>query len=220
MQPPASRSAALTWRCWAVPQLEPTVQFNILYRLDARAMREDDFDHGEGGLRRFAEACGVLEKVTTIEASENSCSKARVSTTANRRPGASPLRFGNYLMHITAFVSLEDISDALPSYAEEVISVEMDADLKKAYSDLESDIRKALREHHGSRDPASEPTPSKRTGICPELACLKHGVQTSPCCRLSREFEDSISIRTTPAVRPECGPCRSPLVCPCRRRFP
>jgi outer membrane protein assembly factor BamA len=54
--------------------------FNILYRLDPRAMREDGFDHGEGGLRQFAEAYGVLEKVTTIEASENSCSKARVST--------------------------------------------------------------------------------------------------------------------------------------------
>ncbi|MCZ2077979.1 MAG: hypothetical protein LC130_23610 [Bryobacterales bacterium] len=124
--------------------------FNILYRLDARAMREDGFDHGEGGLRQFAEAYGVLEKVTTIEASENSCSKARVSTTVKRRPGASPLLFGKYLMNMAAFVSLEDISDALPSYAEEVISVEMDADLKKAYTDLESDIREALREHHGN----------------------------------------------------------------------
>ncbi len=124
--------------------------FNILYRLDARAMREDGFDHGDGGLRQFAEAYGVLEKVTTIEASENSCSKARVSTTVKRRPGASPLLFGKYLMNMAAFVSLEDISDALPSYAEEVISVEMDADLKRAYSDLECDIREALREHHGN----------------------------------------------------------------------
>jgi hypothetical protein len=83
--------------------------FNILYRLDARAMREDGFDHGEGGLRQFAEAYGVLEKVTTIEESENSCSKARVSTTVKRRPGASPLLFGKYLMNLAAFVSLEDI---------------------------------------------------------------------------------------------------------------
>ena len=29
-------------------------------------------------------------------------------------------------MNMAAFVSLEDISDALPSYQEEVISVEMD----------------------------------------------------------------------------------------------
>jgi hypothetical protein len=52
--------------------------FNILYRLDARMMREEGFDHGEGGVRQFAEAYGVLEKVTTIEPSENACSKAKV----------------------------------------------------------------------------------------------------------------------------------------------
>jgi superfamily II DNA or RNA helicase len=124
--------------------------FNILYRLDPRTMREDGFDHGEGGVRQFAEAYGVLEKVTTIEASENSCSKAKITTTVKRRPGASPLLFGKYLMNMAAFVSLEDISDALPPYAEEVIAVEMDVELKKAYSDLENDIRDALREHHGN----------------------------------------------------------------------
>ncbi len=45
-------------------------------------------------------------------------------------------------MNMAAFVSLEDISDALPSYNEEVISVEMDPLLKKAYSDLEDDDSK------------------------------------------------------------------------------
>lgn len=124
--------------------------FNILFRLDPRSMREVGFDHGEGGLRQFAEAYGVLEKVTTIEASENSCSKAKVSTTVKRRPGSSPLLFGKYLMNMAAFVSLEDISDALPAYSEEVLSIEMDPQLKKAYSGLEDDIRAALREHHGN----------------------------------------------------------------------
>lgn len=113
-------------------------------------MREDGFEHGEGGLRQFAEAYGVLEKVTTIEAAENSRSKAKVTTTVKRRPGASPLLFGKYLMNMAAFVSLEDISDALPPYAEEVLSVEMDSELKKAYTDLENDIRDALREHPGN----------------------------------------------------------------------
>jgi SNF2 family DNA or RNA helicase len=124
--------------------------FNILYRLDARMMREEGFDHGEAGVRQFAEAYGVLEKVTTIEPSENACSKARIATTVKRRPGASPLLFGKYLMNLAAFVSLEDISDALPSYSEEVLAVEMDPVLQKAYTDLEADITDALREHHGN----------------------------------------------------------------------
>lgn len=124
--------------------------FNILYRLDARMMREEGFDHGEAGVRQFAEAYGVLEKVTTIEPSENACSKAKVMTTVKRRPGASPLLFGKYLMNMAAFVSLEDISDALPAYTEEVLSVEMDPQLQKAYADLEQSITDALREHHGN----------------------------------------------------------------------
>lgn len=124
--------------------------FSILYRLDARTMKSEGFDHGEAGVRQFAEAYGVLEKVTTIEPSENACSKARTTTSIKRRPGASPLLFGKYLMNMAAFVSLEDISDALPSYNEEVISVEMDPPLKKAYADLEDDIKEALRQYPGN----------------------------------------------------------------------
>ncbi|MCZ2079324.1 MAG: helicase C-terminal domain-containing protein [Bryobacterales bacterium] len=124
--------------------------FSILYRLDARMMREEGFDYGEAGVRQFAETYGVLEKVTTIEPSENACSKARVTTTIKRRPGASPLLFGKYLMNLAAFVSLEDISEALPPYEEEVITVEMDPPLRAAYAKVEADISDALRQHHGN----------------------------------------------------------------------
>ena len=43
-------------------------------------------------------------------------------------------------MELGAFVSLEDISDALPTYEEEVLSVEMDKALSDAYKSLEEDI--------------------------------------------------------------------------------
>jgi SNF2 family DNA or RNA helicase len=124
--------------------------FHILYRVAPGAMKEDGFDHGEAGIRQFADAYGVLEKVTTIEPADNACSKAKVTTTVKRRPGASPLLFGKYLMNMAAFVSLEDISDELPPYHEEVIAVEMDPALKAAYSSLEDQIRDALRENHGN----------------------------------------------------------------------
>jgi len=124
--------------------------FHILYRLDSRKMREDGFEYGDAGVRQFAEAYGVLEKVTTIEPSENACSDAKVTTTVKRRPGASPLLFGKYLMNMAAFVSLEDISNGLPSYNEEVIAVDMDTLLADAYSKLEEDVTAALRDHHGN----------------------------------------------------------------------
>jgi len=42
----------------------------------------------------------------------------------------SPLLFGRFLMSLGAFVSLEDISDALPPYHEEVVSVDMDQPMR------------------------------------------------------------------------------------------
>jgi hypothetical protein len=124
--------------------------FHILYRLDSGMMRDDGFEYGESGVRQFAEAYGVLEKITTIEPSENSCSDAKTTMTVKRRPGASPLLFGKYLMNMAAFVSLEDISDALPPYVEEVVAADMDPVLAEAYAKLEADITAALREHHGN----------------------------------------------------------------------
>ena len=121
--------------------------FNILFRLQPAKMVGEGFECGEAGLRSFTETYGLLEKITVIEPSDNACSDGRVTTRIRRRPGASPLLFGRFLMSLGAFISLEDISDALPPYREEVIGVEMDAPLRDAYKKLEEDIKKALQEH-------------------------------------------------------------------------
>jgi hypothetical protein len=125
--------------------------FNILFRLNPRKMLAEGFVPGEAGLRAFSEAYGVLEKVTVIEPKDNMCSEARVTKRVKRRPGASPLLFGRFLLELGAFVSLEDISDALPPYQEEVIPIEMDAPLASAYADLERDIKDALQAHPGNQ---------------------------------------------------------------------
>jgi hypothetical protein len=124
--------------------------FNILYRLEPGKMASAGYEWGAAGLRAFSETYGVLEKVTTIEPADNTCSKARVSKRIKRKPGASPLMFGQHLMHLAAFVSLEDISSELPPYTEEVISVPMDEALSTAYKTLEEDVKAAIREHHGN----------------------------------------------------------------------
>jgi hypothetical protein len=130
--------------------------FNILFRLNPKKMLEEGFAHGEAGVRAFSETYGVLEKVTTISPADNACSdKAKVTTRVRRRPGASPLLFGRFLMELGAFVSLEDISDALPSYEEEVLNVEMDPVLATAYKSLEEDIKAALEEHRGNQSVVS-----------------------------------------------------------------
>jgi hypothetical protein len=129
--------------------------FNILFRLEPAKMVKEGFEYGEAGVRAFTETYGLLEKVTVIEPEDNSCSEARITKRVRRRPGASPLLFGRFLMSFGAFISLEDISEALPPYREEVVSVEMDPPLKEAYKKLEEDVKKALKEHRGNQSVAS-----------------------------------------------------------------
>jgi superfamily II DNA or RNA helicase len=124
--------------------------FNVLYRLEPHKMVGEGYEWGEPGVRSFAETYGVLERVTIIAPEENACSKAKVTKQVKRKPGASPLLFGKFLMELGAFVSLEDISSELPSYREEVIGVDMDEPLAKAYTDLEEQIKEALEEHRGN----------------------------------------------------------------------
>ena len=119
--------------------------FNIFYRMDAPQMARDGYQWGGEGRRLFQETYGVLEEVRTRRESDNACSKAaKESVTIKRRPGCSPLLFGRFLMENTAFVSLEDIADTLPSYTESVLPVAADPALEAAYKSIESDIKDAL----------------------------------------------------------------------------
>src|SRR5438552_18273392 len=114
-------------------------------------MIEEGFEYGEAGIRAFTESYGLLEEITVIEPADNACSEARVTKRVRRRPGASPLLFGRFLMSLGAFISLEDISEALPPYREEVVSVEMDPPLREAYRKLEEDLKNALKEYRGNQ---------------------------------------------------------------------
>src|SRR5467141_3140078 len=125
--------------------------FNILFRLEPAKMVKEGFEHGEAGVRAFTETYGLLEKITVIEPADNACSDGRITKRIRRRPGASPLLFGRFLMSLGAFISLEDISEALPPYREEIVTVEMDAPLKEAYKKLEEDVKNALKEHRGNQ---------------------------------------------------------------------
>jgi hypothetical protein len=117
---------------------------------------EDGYQWGSAGRERFTHDFGVIETIERITVEDNACSKkAKTTVTIKRRPFASPLLFGKHLMDHCAFISLEDISDALPSYREEVVSVTMDKPLKEAYEALEEEIRECLKEHRGNSSVAS-----------------------------------------------------------------
>jgi len=124
--------------------------FNTLFRLEAGKMKEHGYEWGPSGRGRFTQDYGVLETITKIEPEDNSCSKAKSTSVVRRKPGASPLLFGEFLMQLCAFVFLEDISSALPPYEERFVSVGMDERLRGAYQELEGQIREALKENKGN----------------------------------------------------------------------
>ncbi len=119
--------------------------YNIFYRMDGPMMARAGYAWGGEGRRLFQSTYGVLEEIWTTTETDNACSKAsKDSVTVKRRPGCSPLLFGQYLMENTAFVSLEDIAGNLPSYTESVVPVPMDHDLEMAYKGIETEIKNAL----------------------------------------------------------------------------
>jgi hypothetical protein len=126
--------------------------FNLFYRMTPRKMVAEGLVAGGSGRRDFAERYGVLESIEKIPDADGACTRAQKTTVRQvRKPGASPLVFGKFLMASTAFVTLEDIAAYLPSYEESVVEVEMDVDLGKAYARIEQDIRKAVKENRGNR---------------------------------------------------------------------
>jgi len=126
--------------------------FNIFYRMEPHTMVAEGFAYGGQGRRDFQQQYGVLETIEKVRATDNACSRATKKTIhVLKKPGASPLLFGKFLMTTTAFLSLEDIADNLPRYDESVLSVEMDEELAKAYEELEEDIRAAMRAHRGNK---------------------------------------------------------------------
>jgi len=125
--------------------------FNTLFRFEAARMKEHGYEWGTTGRTSFTQDYGVLETITKIEPADNRCSKARGTSTVRRKPGASPLLFGEFLMQLCAFVFLEDVSGELPPYEESYLSVPMHPLMMAAYRELEDAIRKALKEHIGNR---------------------------------------------------------------------
>jgi superfamily II DNA or RNA helicase len=125
--------------------------FNTLFRLEAKRMKEHGYEWGTTGRSSFIQDYGVLETITKVEPANNACSKAKSTSTARRKPGASPLLFGEFLMQLCAFVFLEDISGELPPYEESYLSIPMDPPMREAYCELEDQIRKALKAHRGNR---------------------------------------------------------------------
>jgi hypothetical protein len=126
--------------------------FNVFYRMEPQTTVAEGFPYGGEGRREFQQQYGVLETIEKIRDEDNACSRAPKRTIqVLKKPGASPLLFGKFLMSTTAFLALEDIANNLPPYTEGVLSSNMDTPLQKAYEELEKALRDAMAEHRGNK---------------------------------------------------------------------
>jgi SNF2 family DNA or RNA helicase len=119
--------------------------FYILYRISPHTMKDEDIEYKK--VSNWIARYGVLETVTRYSSEDNICSRGKkMSSNIRRKPGISPLVFSQHLMEKTAFLHLSDISSSLPPITEEVVICRMDPDLKESYSELEEDLKRAVRE--------------------------------------------------------------------------
>lgn len=126
--------------------------FHIFYRMEPWKMVEAGFEAGSQGQTDFQAAYGVLESIERIPDEDQACTRAGKSTVRFlKKPGASPLLFGKFLMSSTVFVSLDDIADHLPPYEESVCEIGLDPVLRDAYMQIQEDIQRALKANRGNR---------------------------------------------------------------------
>jgi SNF2 family DNA or RNA helicase len=126
--------------------------FNVFYRMEPAAIVRDGFVYRGEGRRDFQQQYGVLETIEKVREEDNACSRASKKTVqVVKRPGASPVMFGKFLMPTTVFLGLGDIAKNLPSYTESVLSCALEEPLASAYEELEKALKSAMTEHRGNK---------------------------------------------------------------------
>lgn len=112
--------------------------YYILYRLFPHQMKKHGFDYSDEG--QFSREYGVIKRTSEFTV-YNGREDRRLRSNEKILPGVSPLVFTEFLLENTAFITLADISEGLPSYTEIPVPIQMDATLESAYQLFERELR-------------------------------------------------------------------------------
>ena len=105
-------------------------------------------DFGYTGAEKWQRAYGVIEEIQKLEDEDHTYGRIkRRNIVIKKRPGVSPEVIGKFFLDKSAFIRLADVIDGLPPYDEIVVGVNMDPLQKKAYRELESDLRAAVKSY-------------------------------------------------------------------------
>lgn len=121
--------------------------FYTMWRLAPHIMKDAGYTYGgENGFKAFVAKYGTLETKYSVseDGTVNKMSRGKKNGEARPAPGISPDIFGDILMPITLFLDLTDMSNKLPPLNEQVVSVDMDQDVRNAYDRTLARIKAAM----------------------------------------------------------------------------
>jgi hypothetical protein len=112
--------------------------FYTLFRVCPNVMVQEGFRYEDE--MEFARIFGVTSRETTLE-----IQRGRASSIGNAKekklPGVSPLIFTKFLLNLTAFITLDQMTEGLPDYEEIPIGIEMDQETKQGYDAIQDFFR-------------------------------------------------------------------------------
>lgn len=127
--------------------------YYLLFRLFPRHMKKEGYDYENA--QEFSRDYGVSKKAQWFEMNHGIMGNQVGTSQIKELPGVSPLVFTKFLLENAVFLSLEDISEGLPSYEEIPIPLEMPEDLYSAYNNLRNRAQEILG-HGCKRSTASQ----------------------------------------------------------------
>ena len=109
--------------------------FYTLFRTCPNIMIQEGFRYEDEP--EFARLFGVTSRETVYRIERGY--RSRVGNTKEKRlPGVSPLIFTKFLLNLTSFIQLEDMSEGLTNYQEIPIGIDMDTETRTSYNTIQS----------------------------------------------------------------------------------
>ena len=118
--------------------------YYILFRMFAKQMKKEDYEFGNSA--EFSRDYGVTRQSHWYEIEQNGRQgDSAGASSVKELPGISPIVFTKFLLENAAFISLDDIAEALPGYEEIPVPLDMPMELRSAYQNLENAVHQGLR---------------------------------------------------------------------------
>lgn len=113
--------------------------FYTLFRVCPNIMTQEGFRYDDE--MEFARLFGVTSKESTFEVTRGRSGNRVGSSREKELPGVSPLIFTKFLLNITAFIALDQMTEGLPDYEEIPVCIQMDNETLNGYNSIKDFFR-------------------------------------------------------------------------------